>query len=296
MHDLPKAVVVALLAALSLPALAETSVSRRAEMSKDGTLDVSNVAGEVVITGWDREEVQLSGELGHEQELEFEADGDYTRIEIHFEDEHHGDADDAELRIRVPSTARVRATTVSAEITVEGMTSELRIQSVSGDVRAEVYEAEAEIGSISGTVEVNGHREPGSLRVSVVSGDALVRDVAGELVARTVSGDLDLRASALRRARIDTTSGNVSLRTSLEPGARLEADSTSGDLRFELCGSPGAEYELSSFSGDIFAFDGRRGEPRSEHGPTSELRFEVGDGDGLVRINTLSGNVSLEDC
>lgn len=295
MRAIANATVLALLAALALPAQAEQSVSRRAAMSKDGTLDVSNVAGEVVITGWDREEVELTGEIGRRQELEFEADGDYTRIEIHFED-HHGDDDEAELRIRAPRTARVRASTVAAEITVEGMTNELRLQSVSGDVRAEVYGADAEIGSISGTVEINGRRERGSLRLSIVSGDAIVRDVAGELVARTVSGDLDIRADALRRARVDTTSGNVSLRASLERGGRLEADSTSGDLRFELCGNPSAEYELSSFSGDIFAFGGRRGQPRSEYGPTSELRFEVGGGDGLVRINTLSGNISLEDC
>jgi DUF4097 and DUF4098 domain-containing protein YvlB len=271
----------------------ERTVSESAPMSANGTLDVSNVAGEVTIIGWDRAEVEVKGEIGSGQELEFSADGEHTRVEVRWSEDH--DDEDAEIVIRAPATSRVRASSVSASITVSGFTNELQLQSVSGDIDTEVYGADVTLGTISGSLQVAGHKQAGEMRLTVVSGDAWVRDIEGDLVARTVSGDLNIRAGKLRRTRIDTTSGDVLLSASLEPDARFEIDSTSGDLRLELCGKPEAEYELSSFSGEIVAFD-RYGEARNEYGPTSELRFKVGKGGALVRIDSLSGEISLDDC
>jgi DUF4097 and DUF4098 domain-containing protein YvlB len=197
--------------------------------------------------------------------------------------------------ISVPKTSRVRATTVSASIIVRDVTAELQLKSVSGDVTAHVYGADVNIGTISGTLQITGNKQAAEMILGVVSGDAWVRDVEGDLIARTVSGDLNIRAGKLSRARIDTTSGDVVLRASLESDARFEVDSTSGDVRLELCGKPEAEYELSSFSGDIVAFD-RHGEARNEYGPTSDLRFKLGTASALVRIDSLSGEISLDDC
>jgi hypothetical protein len=304
---------VALLACLlPLQALAERAVSQSAKLSANGSVEVSNVAGQVTITAWDRDEVEVTGEVGYGQELEFESDGaERARIRVverngrhsrdHDDDDDHDydydeDDDEAEIVVRVPAGVRVRANTVSAGITVEDVKGELRLQSVSGDIEASMYSAAAEIGTISGTIWLKGHNERAELRLSIVSGGAEVRDVAGDITARTVSGDLEIRAGEVRRVRIDTTSGNVDMRATLAAGGRVEADSTSGDVRLTLCGKPSAEYDLSSFSGDIRGPGGRRGEARSEHGPTSELRFKVGDGDGLVRMNSLSGNIILLDC
>jgi DUF4097 and DUF4098 domain-containing protein YvlB len=283
-----------LLASWPLTALSEQAVSQSAPMSANGTLDVSNVSGEVTIRGWDRPEVQVKGEIGDEQKLEFSADGDRTRIEVHSERDPHND-DDADLDIRVPSTSRVRANTISANLHVTGMTGELELQSVSGDIDTEVFGADVTVQTISGSIEVAGHHQTAEMHLSVVSGDAWVRDIAGDLTARTISGDLNVRAGKLRRTRIDTTSGDVHVEAGLDPAARLEVDSTSGDLVLELCGKPDGDYELTSFSGDIQAY-GRRGEPRNAHGPTSELRFKLGDGGALVRADSLSGEIMLDDC
>ena len=273
----------------------ERSVSESAPMAANGTLDVSNVAGEVLISGWDRNEIEVKGELGYGQKLDFSADGDHARVEVRWERDHEDEDEEANILISVPKTSRVRATTVSASIIVRDVTEELQLRSVSGDVTAHVYAADVNIGTISGTLQITGNKQAAEMMLSVVSGDAWVRDIDGDLTARTVSGDINIRAGKLRRTRIDTTSGDVLLRASLESDARFEVDSTSGDLRLELCGKPEAEYELSSFSGDIVAFD-RHGEARNEHGPTSELRFKVGKGGALVRIDSLRGEISLDDC
>src|SRR4030095_1714953 len=154
------------------------------------------------------------------------ADGDHTRIEVHSESRHNDD-EDAHLVINAPSTARVRANTVSASLKVVGMTAELELQSVSGDVDAEIFGSDVTLGTISGTLEVVGHHQAAEMRINVISGDAWVRDIDGNLTARTVSGDLNIRAGTLRRARVDTTSGDVHVEASLDPDARFEVGSTS---------------------------------------------------------------------
>jgi len=297
-----------LLTALAPAALAQRSVQQSGPLAADGTLDVSNVAGEVTITGWDRNEIEVTGDIGDYQDLDFSTDGEHARVEVRWDhrgQDRHGDHDEdwdeddgdeeAEISIRVPKTSRVRASTVSARIAVRDLTDELHLQSVSGDIDAQVYGADATIGTISGTIQVDGRQDVGDLRLNLVSGDAWVRDISGDLTVRTVSGDLNIRAGKLGRARIDTTSGDVSMRAGLDKDARFEVDSTSGDLQLELCDKPDAEYELSSFSGEIQAYD-RHGEQRNEHGPTSDLRFKVGSGSALVRIDTLSGEIYLSDC
>jgi DUF4097 and DUF4098 domain-containing protein YvlB len=288
-----------LLAALPLHAFAEKSVQEHGPLAADGTLDVSNVAGEVAITGWDRNEIEVTGEIGSSQHMDFDADGQHARVELRWD--HHGHDDDgdeeeeADISIRVPKTARVRASTVSARITARDLVSELHLQSVSGDIETQVFSADVTLGTISGTIQVDGHGDRSDLRLSLVSGDAWVRGVSGYLRGRTVSGDLNIRAGKLGRTRIDTTSGDLNLHAALEKDARFEVDSTSGDVQLELCDKPEAEYDLSSFSGEIQAFD-RHGEQRNEHGPTSDLRFKVGSGSALVRIDTLSGEIYLHDC
>lgn len=283
------------LALAPLPALAQKSVSESAPMSASGTLDVSNVSGEVSILGWDKPEVQVKGEIGEEQRLEFDADGDHARIEVHSESRHDDGDEDADLTIHVPSTSRVRVTTVSANVRVVDVKGEMELQSVSGDIDAEVYGADVTLGTISGTIEVAGHHQAGEMHLNVISGDAWVRDIDGDLTARTISGDLNVRAGKLRRTRIDTTSGDVHVETALDADARVEIGSTSGDVVLDLCGKPDGDYELSSFSGDITAYD-RHGEPRNEHGPTSELRFTLGKGGSQVRADSLSGEIVIGDC
>ena len=158
-----------------------------------------------------------------------------------------------------------------------------------------MFGADVTVETISGSIEVAGHHQTGDMHLSVVSGDAWVRDIDGDVTARTISGDLNIRGGKFRRARIDTTSGDVHVEAALDPDARFEVDSTSGDLMLELCGKPAGDYELTSFSGDIMAYD-RHGEPRNEHGPTSELRFKLGNGAALVRADSLSGEITLDDC
>ena len=56
-----------LLAPLS-SALAQSTVNQRLPLSSGGRVELGNIAGSVTVRGWDRNEVQVTGQLGRSVE------------------------------------------------------------------------------------------------------------------------------------------------------------------------------------------------------------------------------------
>ena len=72
-----------LVATLPLAALAGTPIDKRTAADPAGTVEISNTAGSVVVSGWDRHEVEVTGELGKGTErLDFTRSDKITRIKV----------------------------------------------------------------------------------------------------------------------------------------------------------------------------------------------------------------------
>src|SRR5215211_3161454 len=73
----------ALLGTLPGIASAETRINKRTAAAPKGMVEISNTAGSVLVAGWERNEVEVTGELGDDVErLEFTKSGDVTRIKV----------------------------------------------------------------------------------------------------------------------------------------------------------------------------------------------------------------------
>ena len=107
-------------ALLSTLAHAET-VERRAAADPRGEVEITNVAGEVRVEGWDRAEVQLNADLGRDVErLEFERKGTLTIIEVVLPRRGaRGSASD--LVVKVPRESALTVSTVSADQIISGV-------------------------------------------------------------------------------------------------------------------------------------------------------------------------------
>jgi DUF4097 and DUF4098 domain-containing protein YvlB len=285
-------------AALLLAPLAwadEQQVDKRAPADPQGEVEVSNVAGNVSISGWDRNEVQVTGSLGEDVErLDFISEPKRTIIRVKHKEtqRRHGDID-AELSIRVPSASRLNVSTVSAEISITHVTGEQRLQSVSGDVSSEIAGEDVEAKTVSGSVVLRGEGKAAVVTVTTVSGDAQVRRAAGELVANSVSGSLNLDLDSITRARVRTTSGDLELEGPLARDARVDAETISGELVLNFKKPINAEFEVESFTGDIQNCFGPKAQPKSEYGPGSELNFKEGAGSARVIAQSMSGDIQL---
>ncbi len=277
-------------AAAAWTAMAQQRVEESRPASRDGVVEVHNVSGSVRVSGWDRDEVAVSGTLGRGTErLEFTGSGGRTEIRVvlpHFA--HHVDGSD--LEIKVPAGSSLEVSTVSADIGVEKVGGRIKLDSVSGTVRVAGEPKEFEAKSVSGDVEITAANAPG--RAKSVSGNVTLAGVAGAVEAGSVSGNVVVKGGEVTRVDLQTTSGDIRFDAGLAKDGRLDAKSVSGNVELSLPAATGAEFDVTTFSGNITNAFGPEARRTSEYAPGKELSFSTGAGARVV-ARSFSGNVTL---
>jgi DUF4097 and DUF4098 domain-containing protein YvlB len=282
-----RAVLILSAALLAAPAIATDGrpVDERRPLKADAELRVSNVAGEVQVEAWDRNELHLTGELAPEvEQLVIEGGESSLRIEVKLPRNTRRSAH-AQLRLKVPAGVSLRVETVSADIGVRGVRGPVDVEAVSGDVHLDVASAKVEARSVSGDLTLVA--PAGEARVASVSGDVTVRGARGELRGESVSGDIRVQAGALRRLELETVSGDVEVDAELAAEAEVALESLSGSVTLTLPKAPTGRLLMKSFSGDI--------ESAWSPGPARGAREYRSDGDGRgrIRLTSHSGDVEL---
>lgn len=285
------------LATLSPFAVAQTKVDRVIAAEPTGTVSITNVAGLIAVTGWDRAEVRATGTLGKGVErLDFTRQGGRVVIKVILKRGNLPKGDGtASLRISLPRASRLEVSAVSGDVTSDGILGMQKINTVSGDLVAELGKGGAELQSVSGDAKLRGGAEGAKLRVSTVSGDVILRDGAGDIELQSVSGDINAQLRQMRSGRVRTTSGDLELEAVLPSMATLEAETVSGDVEIVARAPGGVSIDAQSFSGEIRTCFGRQGEPTSKYGPGKRLSLQTVEGSANLRIKTLSGDVSVCD-
>ncbi len=281
------------LAAATLCAASDTNFEKAVPADERGVVEISNTAGAVDVSGWDRHEVAIKAELGSGVDhVEVTSESGRTIIKVVLPG-HSWHGGDAQLHVRVPKDSELRVSTVSADANISGVNGVQRINAVSGDVTTEIAGANLELKTVSGDVKVKGHGQPAQLRVTSVSGDVHLEHGAGDLETSSVSGTLVISLDSARSVQARTTSGDMHFDARLTKGASFEATTVSGDLNVRASADGGYAYEVSTFSGDISdCFDNAHSQKAITGHSLSGAR---GDGAGHMRLKTMSGDVQLCD-
>src|SRR5262249_6857541 len=84
---------------------------------------------------------------------------------------------DEDIAVVVPPSARIRASTLSGDMSVKGVQGEVRINNVSGDVKINSCRGPVRVNAVSGDVRI--HTVQSGLTVTVVSGSLEAENVQG---------------------------------------------------------------------------------------------------------------------
>jgi DUF4097 and DUF4098 domain-containing protein YvlB len=281
-------------------ALADTPINLQHAANADARISVSNVKGQVTITGWDRNEVQVTGTLG-EGAAPLVIGGDNGSLEIKVKPKGndsrgwfnwHGDNSmgDTTLVLRVPKGASLDVEVVSAPLGIDGMAGgNISVNSVSGRVRIDARTPDLSVESVSGTVQLSGRAERADLQT--VSGDILAPALGVQADLQTVSGRIQANGGPWNKFNLSTVSGDVQLSGGLAEHGSIDVDSMSGDVQVQVPSNLSASIHASSFSGDLRSDFGRAIE--HDHGPGSELNAEVGGSKGRIHVETFSGDLRI---
>lgn len=290
------AVAVGLLAAAT--AVAQVEIDKRRPAPARGEVRVESAFGSIVVRGWDRDEIHVTGRLAAGAEgLDLDGDDEGVSIDVDVPESWYFSSEDAKgyrstLEIRVPTGSRVEIETLEASVEIAGVSGTVEVETVHGPVRVSGDPAAVEIETMTGDVVVEVRSAP--MSVETTSGNVALRGVTGAAEVRSVTGSVEVDGARLREVDLETVSGDVTLRGSLDPaGADVEIESHEGAVTMELPAATRARFELRTFSGSI---ESDFGPPPSREGrmdPFLSLRFSTGLGDSEVRVETFQSDIRL---
>ena len=322
MRAITAAVVVTALLGSGAPAAAQgpeytENFSRTIKIGATGSFDLSNVAGDVVITGGrgDEARVQAVKRVRDRNEaaarallrdLMIQVTERTGSVQIRTEQPNRRRVAAAvDYTVAVPEGATVNVKTVSGNLRVSNVRGDLRTESISGDVNISSAGRLRALSAVSGDVALTDV-EGGDLVASLVSGDFTARNLkARSFELQTVSGDIRVDAQC-DRVDLKTISGDIEYSGRLARNGRYQMQSHSGTVRITPTGNVGFDLDASTFNGDVrsdFSLSLRGTSSGSAsatangftRGPrlNKSVRGTYGDGAALLDVRTFSGDVLI---
>src|SRR5256885_9892478 len=148
-----------LFASAAACASGDKTFERQVPAEAHGVVDISNVSGTVVVSGWDRPQVSVRAELGEGVER-VDVSTDHGRTTVKVVLPHSGHGGEADLHVQVPKDSELTVSAVSADVTTAGVTGVQRPNTVSGDITAGPAGPELEAQSVDCHGQLHGPGQP----------------------------------------------------------------------------------------------------------------------------------------
>lgn len=251
-----------------------------------GTVSLTLGGGEIVVTGWTRDEIRVRAR-SERGEVRMDATPGRLSLEL-----ARFRTSDSRFEVTVPVGVRVIARAMQGDISVTGTQGGVELSTQTGDIVVEDVTERADLVSLSGDISVRGLA--GNLDVRTTGGSVLLVDAKGDVDATTISGDLVLRNVAARFVRGRTTSGDVTFDGDVDATGRYDLSSHSGSVTLMIPSGTGALVTVATYTGAIesdFPITLRPG----EHGvgATRRFTFDIGKGDARISAESFSGDVII---
>lgn len=284
--------------------------SRTVRIGRNGTLDLSNISGDIVVTGGNGDEVKIEavkrarsrdGEDAKRllEELRIEIVDTPSRVEVRtiYPRNRRNYSGSVDYTVSMPSGARATLRSVSGDVRVTNVRGELRAESVSGDMTTSGATQLSLVKTVSGDIQVTDAATDSEVTVSTVSGTLTARGLKARSVdLSSVSGDVLLTSVTSERATVTSVSGNIEYNGTLARNGRYEMTAHSGDVRLAITDTTGFELEATTFSGDVrsdfpLTLRGGRDEGGRRGRTNRSIRGSYGDASALVNLKSFSGDI-----
>jgi hypothetical protein len=198
------------------------------------------------------------------------------------------------FNVSAPEGTRILVKSISGNISARDILGGLTLETVSGNVQIANAGRMANGRSISGDIEVLDTKVEGALEAGTISGTVRLRRLtARSLAVNSVSGNVEIEDVTAERIGAQAISGNIGFAGDLQPNGRYEFTSHSGNIRLALPAGASFQVEATSFSGEIntdipVTMSGGQSGRRNR-----ALRGTAGSGGASVDLTTFSGTIVI---
>lgn len=289
-------------------------VNKQLDVPANTRVVIDTMRGKVEVQGTNANVAKVVGTIDENAEdFIFELNGNTLTIHVKMPKRgNFSNNDGNDLKISLPSTARVEAQSVSADFSVSAFTGSVVVSSVSGDITASRLTGGVNLETVSGDIE--GRDLAGELTLQSVSGDvedhgsdssrATYASVSGDVQAKTnaqvvraeaVSGDIQLNLASVDSLHINNVSGDVEVATALNARARVNVETVSGNTTMKLRGAIHADIDArASAGGDIVNRLNQVQAEEGKFGLGQSLKLELGERNSSMSFRSVSGSIVLE--
>ena len=282
-------------------------VSRRIKLSPNGSVSVSNISGDIVITTTSGDEVSIEAvkraNRGRLSDVTIDINEAPNRVDVHT-NYLGGNTDiSVDYTIAVPASASVDVHSVSGDVKVTGAQGLVRLESVSGNITVAGTPRLEKAKSVSGDVTLTDTTGDGDISLGSISGTIHANGLKSRGVdVSSVSGDVTLASVACERLDAKSMSGDLAYEGTLARSGRYNLNSHSGTVRLVLANASGFVLDASTFSGSIdsdlpltIGGNADRGRDERRHGPNSHrVQGSFGDGSAVITVRTFSGDITIQ--
>jgi hypothetical protein len=285
---------------------ATEAFSQTVRLGRNGTFELQNVAGDIVVTGGGGDDVRIEAtkRARHPQdasaraalrtlEIQVVERGGNVQVRTEYSRGSRNTVARVDYRISVPSSANLVLGTMSGNVSVSNVAGELRARATSGNVITSSVRRVRQLATVSGNVEV-ADAETDELEASSVDGDIVLRNVKGRILElSTVTGDARLIDVELDRASLQSMAGDLEFNGRLARSGRYDFQTHSGTIRVVPSGAQGFDLEATSFSGDVRSDFALKTAGAASRGPQRMLRGTFGDAGAMVSAQSFAGDILI---
>lgn len=249
--------------------------------------------GDITISGWDREEAEvtitLSGRDSDNIDFDIETDRSGLSIKSEFRKRRWENECSVHAVLKVPRKTDIYFSTMGGDLELQGLECDASGKTMGGDIRLSGIKGELDVETMGGDITVNASKVDG--KVFTMGGDVEVSDVEGDLRSKTFGGDV--KYVNVRKSRTEREDRKISMSTlggDLEldyPGREVKARTLGGDIEV-----PRAKMmDVKTMGGDIEAGSVEGGAV----GKTMGGDIEVGHAGEFADVSTMGGNIRIRE-
>lgn len=267
----------------------ESRIDTTFAFDKNGSITLTQMSGNIVVTGWSRNEVRVRATSDDDN---VRVSGSSTRLTVEVGGTRRHS--DARFELSVPFGVRVAASSMSGDITIRGTRGSVEAHAQNGDIDIDEVTTRLEVSSLNG--DITAKNVNGDVAINSTNGEVRLSDVHGAVDVSSVSGDLDLRGITSKTVRAKTTSGDVGFGGTIDPAGRYDFVSHSGDIGLRIPRDSKAQMSVSTWSGTVdseFAITLKPGDHDISVTKTKRFNFEIGGGGARITVEAFSGDITI---
>ena len=267
-------------------------------LASGGRFSIENLNGSVDISGWEKNEVDISGtkyaktrELLDEVKIDVQSTNSAVSVRTIAPTDRWNSNAGARYSIRVPNKVLVElASSTNGRIHIERIEGAARIRTTNGGVRTTALKGNLEITTTNGNVEIVD--VTGGARVTTSNGSIKADNLHGDFTAKTSNGGISARLFDVPTnspIKASTTNGGVDL-TLDQVSSDVRASTSNGHINLRLPSNANAKVDAHTRNSSVSSELNIRSTGDRSKG---SMEGTLGSGGPHIELSTTNGPIRL---